>query len=63
MPDEDENASSPPRTLSHQDIVSENIQSKMDFHKFGRPKGQALSVFREEFSDCISKDVHESVAH
>ena len=33
----------------------------MDFHKIGRPKGQALSVFREEFSDQVSKDVHESI--
>ena len=35
----------------------------MEFHKIGRHKGTALSVFREEYSDQVSKDVHESIAH
>ena len=63
MPDEDEHASSPPRSLSNQDIKSEHIPSRLEIHKFGKKKALlAQSVFPEELSDGISKEVHESVA-
>ncbi len=62
MPDEDEMASSPPGSLSHQDIMSENIQSRLEIHKFNKPKQAAVSVFRDndEISDQVSREVHES---
>ena len=63
MPDEDEHASSPPRSLSNQDIKSEHIPSRLNVHRFGKKNlPQAQSVFPEELSDGISKEVHESVA-
>ena len=64
MPDEDEMASSPPGSLSHQDIMSENIQSRLEIHTFKKPKKAAISVLRddkdEEISDAVSREVHES---
>lgn len=36
MPDEDEHASSPPGSLSNQDVMSENITSRLEIHKFVR---------------------------
>jgi len=36
LPDEDEHASSPPRSLSNQDIKSEHIPQRMQIHKFGK---------------------------
>ena len=36
MPDEDEHASSPPRSLSNQDVMSEDITARMEIHKFHR---------------------------
>ena len=62
MPDEDEMASSPPGSLSHHDIMSENIQSRLEIHKFQKPKQAAVSVFREkeDISDTVSREVHES---
>ena len=67
MPDEDEMASSPPGSLSHQDIMSENIQSRLEIHKFKKPKKAAISVLRddkedEEISDQVSREGHESQA-
>ena len=62
MPDEDEHASSPPRSLSNQDIKSEHIPSRLNVHRFGKKNAEAQSVFPEELSDGISKEVHESVA-
>ena len=59
MPDEDEHVSSPPDSLSHQDIKSEHINSKAQINKFGKAKF-AESVFPDNLSDGISKEVHES---
>ena len=39
--------------------MSENIESKLKIHKFGKPK-QPQSVFPEHMSDDLSKIVHES---
>lgn len=36
MPDEDEHASSPPRSLSNQDVMSEDITTRIKTHKFDR---------------------------
>jgi len=36
MPDEDEHASSPPGSLSNQDVVSEDITARIKTHKFDR---------------------------
>lgn len=60
-PDEDEQASGPPGSLSHQEIMSENIQSRLEIHKFSKPK-QAQSVLPEQYSDEISQEVHASQA-
>ena len=38
MPDEDERVSSPPDSLSHQDIKSEHINSKVQINRFSKPK-------------------------
>ena len=64
MPDEDEHASSPPRSLSNQDVMSEDITARMEIHKFHRhtqPK-LAQSVFPDGVSDDVSKQVQESQA-
>lgn len=61
MPDEDEHASSPPDSLSHRDIMSEHIASKVQIHKFGRVE-KPQSVYPDHLSDAISKEVHESQA-
>ena len=36
MPDEDDQASSPPGSLSNQDVMSEDITARMEIHKFDR---------------------------
>lgn len=59
MPDEDEHASSPPRSLSNQDVMSEDITARIQTHKFHRhtqPK-LAQSVFPDGVSDDVSKQV------
>ena len=48
--------------MSNQDIKSEHIPSRLNVHRFGKKNAQAQSVFPEELSDGISKEVHESVA-
>jgi len=45
MPEESERASSLPGSLSQQDVVSENIKSRLEIHKFGRLNKVANSVF------------------
>lgn len=62
MPDESEHASSPPDSLSHQDIMSEHIASKVKIHKFGRAMDKPQSAYPENLSDAVSKEVHESQA-
>lgn len=52
-PDEDELASSPPGSLSHQEIMSEHIQSRIEIHKFGKP-APAATVFRDQISETVS---------
>ena len=60
MPDEDEHASSPPRSLSDaQDIMSENIESRLQIHKFPK-QTRTPTVVHENMSDAVSKEVHES---
>ena len=64
MPEESERASSLPGSLSQQDVVSENIKSRLEIHKFGRLNKTkvANSVFPDQVSDAVSKEVHESQA-
>lgn len=62
MPEESERASSLPGSLSQQDVVSENIKSRLEIHKFGKQTKIANSVFPDQVSDTVSKEVHESVA-
>ena len=61
MPEENEPASSPPGSLSNQDIMSENIESRIEIHKFKKPK-LAQSVFPDQLSEDISRQAHESQA-
>jgi len=62
LPDEDEHASSPPGSLSHQDVMSENIPTRLEIHKFERKTDTKLakSVFPDQMSDNVSKEVQAS---
>ena len=61
MPEESERASSLPGSLSQQDVVSENIKSRLEIHKFGKQTKIANSVFPDQVSDTVSKEAHKSV--
>ena len=40
--------------------MSENIQSRIEIHKFGKP-APAVTVFRDQISIAVSQEVHESI--